>query len=327
MTKKIPLHNIQPMISGRNPYEVIQAVSRDNAIGMYFNPTQRVLVTRESPYHYKYSFQEITANNWDNAETKKMREMQKKIEAQKLKIEKSNEIVYTILFIFLSFYLTFVLTNVFNFYTFDFITSSILTCIIMVLITVSKVISAENKRCSAFLRSNHAAEHMIINFLKKKQRLPYDITELMRASQIDKYCDTKEKVISSTIDTTVSFIIVSIINIFISYIFTIFHFPNILISACCNSFFLIAYLICIKKNLHIKSFSNFFSTMISCIAQHTILSKKNINRESLLMAYIAAANWFSITHEDQFDLEAYNRFFAGEKIRVYYDEYEKPDQS
>lgn len=45
------------------------------------------------------------------------------------------------------------------------------------------------------------------------------------------------------------------------------------------------------------------------------------------MAYIAAANWFSITHEDQFDLEAYNRFFAGEKIRVYYDECEKPDQS
>lgn len=315
------------MISRRNPYEVIQAVSKDNAIGMYFNPTQRVLVTRESPYHYKYRFQEITANNWDNAESKKMREMQKKIEAQKLKIEKSNEIVYTILFIFLSFYLTFAFTNIFNFYTFDFITSSILTCIIMVLITVSKVISAENKRCSAFLRSNHAAEHMIINFLKKKQRLPYDITELMRASQIDKYCDTKEKVISSTIDTTITFVLVSIVNIFISCILTTFHLSNTLIYVCCSCFFLIAYIICIMKKLYSKKLNSLFSTMISCIAQHTILSKKNINRESLLMAYIAAANWFSITHEDQFDLEAYNRFFAGEKIRVYYDEYEKPDQS
>ena len=327
MTKKIPLHNIRPMISGRNPYEVIQAVSRDNAIGMYFNPTQRVLVTRESPYHYKYSFQEITANNWDNAETKKMQEMQKKIEAQKLKIEKSNEIVYTILFIFLSFYLTFVLTNVFNFYTFDFITSSIFTCIIMVVITVSKVISAENKRCSAFLRSNHAAEHMIINFLKKKRRLPCNVDELMKASQIDKYCDTKEKVISSTIDTTITFILVSIVNIFISCILTTFHFSNTLIYVCCSCFFLIAYIICIMKKLYSKKLNSLFSTMISCIAQHTILSKKNINRESLLMAYIAAANWFSITHEDQFDLEAYNRFFAGEKIRVYYDECEKPDQS
>ena len=327
MTKKIMLNHIRPMISARNPYEVIQAVSRDNAIGMYFNPTQRVLVTRESPYHYKYSFQEITANNWDNAETKKMQEMQKKIEAQKLKIEKSNEIVYTILFIFLSFYLTFVLTNVFNFYTFDFITSSILTCIIMVLITVSKVISAENKRCSAFLRSNHAAEHMIINFLKKKQRLPYDITELMRASQIDKYCDTKEKVISSTVYTTTAFIIVSIANMSIACILTSIHLPNALVFCSCSIFFLIAYLICIKKKLSFKVFSNFFVTMVSCMSQHTILSKKNINRESLLMAYIAAANWFSITHEDQFDLEAYNGFFAGEKIRVYYDECEKPDQS
>ena len=197
----------------------------------------------------------------------------------------------------------------------------------MVLITVSKVISAENKRCSAFLRSNHAAEHMIINFLKKKRRLPCNVDELMKASQIDKYCDTKEKVISSTIDTTITFVLVSIVNIFISCILTTFHLSNTLIYVCCSCFFLIAYIICIMKKLYSKKLNSLFSTMISCIAQHTILSKKNINRESLLMAYIAAANWFSITHEDQFDLEAYNRFFAGEKIRVYYDEYEKPDQS
>lgn len=322
MTKKIPLHNIQPMISRRNPYEVIQAVSRDNAIGMYFNPTQLVLVTRVCPYLYKYSFQEITANS-----SVKPRINIREIEEQHLKTEKSNEKFYAILFTFFSFYLTLVFSNILHIYTLCFITSSICTFAIMLAFTVFRTSASETKRCSAFLRSNHAAEHMIINFLKKKRRLPCNVDELMKASQIDKYCDTKEKVISSTIDTTITFILVSIVNIFISCILTTFHFSNTLIYVCCSCFFLIAYIICIMKKLYSKKLNSLFSTMISCMAQHIILSKKNISKESLLMAYIAAANWFSITHEDQFDLEAYNRFFAGEKIRVYYDECEKPDQS
>lgn len=92
------LNHIRPMISARNPYEVIQAVSRDNAIGMYFNPTQLILVTRVCPYLYKYSFQEITANS-----SVKPRINIREIEEQHLKTEKSNEKFYAILFTFFLF--------------------------------------------------------------------------------------------------------------------------------------------------------------------------------------------------------------------------------
>ena len=185
-------------------------------------------------------------------------------------------------------------------------------------IILHKPIANENARCSATLKSNHAAEHMIINFLKRYHRLPRNMRELRRASQVDVYCDTKDSVLVCPVHTVIAFLIVSVANLIVSLLLTISHSSNSFILCSCTIFLFIAYIICVKEKIGYKTFGDFFFTIISCIVQYRTMPKKNVTKESLLMAYITAANWFFVVFPKEFDLKAYNNFFKNEKIRIRY---------
>ena len=319
MFKKISLNDIKIM-TRKNPYEVAQAVSNENGMAFYFNPTQRICVIRESSYDYRYRFQETIADSKKNNTN-----MKGKNTGEEVKAKKSSENFYAFLFLFVSFLLTFVFVSIFYHfvhtkyaYMLGFSLSCIFTFRIGMVIILHKPIANENARCSAALKSNHAAEHMIINFLKRYHRLPRNIRELRRASQVDVYCGTKDSVLVCPVHTVIAFLIVSAANLLVSFLLTISHSSNSFILCSCTIFLFIAYIICVKEKIGYKTFGDFFFTIISCIVQYRTMPKKNVTKESLLMAYITAANWFLVVFPKEFDLKAYNNFFKNEKIRIRY---------
>ena len=320
MFKKISLNDIKIM-TRKNPYEVAQAVSNENGMAFYFNPTQRICVIRESSYDYRYRFQETITDSTKKNNTN----MKGKNTGEEVKAKKSSENFYAFLFLFVSFLLTFVFVSIFYHfvhtkyaYMLGFSLSCIFTFRIGMVIILHNPIANENARCSAALKSNHAAEHMIINFLKRHHRLPRNMRELRRASQVDVYCDTKDSVLVCPVHTVIAFLIVSVANLIVSLLLTISHSSNSFILCSCTIFLFIAYIICVKEKIGYKTFGDFFFTIISCIVQYRTMPKKNVTKESLLMAYIAAANWFFVVFPKEFDLKAYNNFFKNEKIRIRY---------
>ena len=320
MFKEISLSDIKIM-TRKNPYEVAQAVSNENGIAFYFNPTQRICVIRESSYDYRYRFQETITDSTKKNNTN----MKGKNTGEEVKTKKSSENFYAFLFLFVSFLLTFVFVSIFYHfvhtkyaYMLGFSLSCIFTFRIGMVIILHNPIANENARCSAALKSNHAAEHMIINFLKRHHRLPRNMRELRRASQVDVYCDTKDSVLVCPVHTVIAFLIVSVANLIVSLLLTISHSSNSFILCSCTIFLFIAYIICVKEKIGYKTFGDFFFTIISCIVQYRTMPKKNVTKESLLMAYITAANWFFVVFPKEFDLKAYNNFFKNEKIRIRY---------
>lgn len=320
MFKKISLNDIKIM-TRKNPYEVAQAVSNENGMAFYFNPTQRICVIRESSYDYRYRFQETITDSTKKNNTN----MKGKNTGEEVKAKKSSENFYAFLFLFVSFLLTFVFVSIFYHfvhtkyaYMLGFSLSCIFTFRIGMVIILHNPIANENARCSAALKSNHAAEHMIINFLKRHHRLPRNMRELRRASQVDVYCDTKDSVLVCPVHTVIAFLIVSVANLIVSLLLTISHSSDGFILCSCTIFLFIAYIICVKEKIGYKTFGDFFFTIISCIVQYRTMPKKNVTKESLLMAYIAAANWFFVVFPKEFDLKAYNNFFKNEKIRIRY---------
>ncbi len=320
MFKEISLSDIKIM-TRKNPYEVAQAVSNENGIAFYFNPTQRICVIRESSYDYRYRFQETITDSTKKNNTN----MKGKNTGEEVKAKKSSENFYAFLFLFVSFLLTFVFVSIFYHfvhtkyaYMLGFSLSCIFTFRIGMVIILHNPIANENARCSAALKSNHAAEHMIINFLKRHHRLPRNMRELRRASQVDVYCDTKDSVLVCPVHTVIAFLIVSVANLIVSLLLTISHSSNSFILCSCTIFLFIAYIICVKEKIGYKTFGDFFFTIMSCIIQYRTMPKKNVTKESLIMAYITAANWFFVVFPKEFDLKAYNNFFKNEKIRIRY---------
>ena len=320
MFKEISLSDIKIM-TRKNPYEVAQAVSNENGMAFYFNPTQRICVIRESSYDYRYRFQETITDSTKKNNTN----MKGKNTGEEVKAKKSSENFYAFLFLFVSFLLTFVFVSIFYHfvhtkyaYMLGFSLSCIFTFRIGMVIILHNPIANENARCSAALKSNHAAEHMIINFLKRHHRLPRNMRELRRASQVDVYCDTKDSVLVCPVHTVIAFLIVSAANLLVSFLLTISHSSNSFILCSCTIFLFIAYIICVKEKIGYKTFGDFFFTIMSCIIQYRTMPKKNVTKESLLMAYITAANWFFVVFPKEFDLKAYNNFFKNEKIRIRY---------
>ena len=317
MFKKISLNDIKIM-TRKNPYEVAQAVSNENGMAFYFNPTQRICVIQESVNCYRYCFQETITDSAKKNNTNIKGKNTTKNTGEEVKTKK-----YAFLFLFVSFLLTFVFVSIFYHfvhtkyaYMLGFSLSCIFTFRIGMVIILHNPIANENARCSAALKSNHAAEHMIINFLKRHHRLPRNMRELRRASQVDVYCDTKDSVLVCPVHTVIAFLIVSVANLIVSLLLTISHSSDGFILCSCTIFLFIAYIICVKEKIGYKTFGDFFFTIISCIVQYRTMPKKNVTKESLLMAYIAAANWFFVVFPKEFDLKAYNNFFNNVKIRI-----------
>lgn len=320
MFKKISLNNIKIM-TRKNPYEVAQAVSNENGMAFYFNPTQRICVIQESVNCYRYCFQETITDSAKKNNTNIKGKNTTKSTSKEIKVKKSKENFYIFSFLFVSFLLTFTFCHFVHTkyaYMLGFLLSCIFTFMISMIIILHKLIVNENARSSATLKSNHAAEHMIIYFLKKHHRLPRNMKELRQASQVDVYCDTKDSVLVCPVHTVIAFLIVSVANLIVSLLLTISHSSDSFILCNCTIFFFIAYIICVKEKIGYKTFGDFFFTIMSCIIQYRTMPKKNVTKESLIMAYITAANWFLVVFPKEFDLKAYNNFFKNEKIRIRY---------
>lgn len=311
MIKKISFDDIKIKLSYRNPYEIMRAMCDNKSIALYFNDTQRVSVIQKSAQDYIYLYEEITADSNKNASKRKTIKKQNANKA--LKSEKLNKIFYDCLPLFLSFALTSIFYYLLHIkYVLSFSVSCIIAIIIMMIITIHKSVLNQNETSSA-LKSNHGAEHMIVNFVKKKHRLPYNLEELKQSSQIDIFCGTADTIPVSLLNVIVTFTILS--TLFIIFLLILGCFK---MSFQCNVFFLILY-VYVKEKLHFRTIQNFFCTILSCIDQYVTIPKGNISKESLLMAYIAAANWMYIVFPKEFNLIAYKNFLKKEKIRIRYE--------
>lgn len=299
MFKKITWNDIEFYSYGKNPYEILQAESSSNYISLYINKTQRITVFQKGNHIYEYEFEEEIDENKNENE---------KIECN-TKAQKFKKLTKTIIDYFLNFILILLLTPILfkllvytslskemNI-TFSLFLAIILTCIYNLMIEfILCCIIAKNNSTSK-TKSNHSAEHMIINFISKNYRLPNNIEELRHASRFDQCCGSYRYLhqdflthIATTFVISMLMMILIILDlpiIFNTFIWLIFGF--------------------IKDKL-CKPIIQFLTTIGSYIIQYKASTTKNVSDESLIAAYIAANIWFIITHDNEYDENIYYTF-------------------
>lgn len=138
--------------------------------------------------------------------------------------------------------------------------------------------------CSFKRKMNHAAEHMIANFISNHQRLPISMEELRKSSRFHKDCGGLEKFKYLLLSMHLSiYLYVSLL------VYAIFVFTNKSISLqekVFSSIILVAIIILLKLLLEKKSYWLNFLLQLSNTTSH-------VDNDSLYLAYFVAWEWIS----------------------------------
>ena len=302
MFKQITWDDIEFWPYGKNPYRILRAKSSSNYISLYINETQLVTVFQKGNHIYEYELQE-EINEKKNEDEK----IECNTNAQKLKKLTKAMIDY-----FLDFILILFLASILFVYTsisselsiiISFFLATILICAYNLIIEfVFSCIKAE-KELPFKTKSNHSAEHMIINFISKNYRLPNNIEELRHASRFDRYCGSYRYLLQdSLMHIATTFVIFGLIIILL-----ILDLPIIFNIFICYIFFFIKDKIC-------KPIIKFLTILGSYMIQYMASTAKNVSDESLITAYIAANIWFLVTHDNEYDENAYYTFLKSVNV-------------
>ena len=292
ITKKITFDDIKHYTYGENPYEILNAGSTSNYISLYINKTQRITVFQKGNNIYEYEFQEeIHENKNEDEKTKCNANAQWLKHFTKVVIDYFLDFIFTLSLATLVFkLLVYTRISLELVAIISFLISILLICTyyFALAFTIPRVIIKKDFDFKTV--SNHSAEHMVINFIKKNHRIPNNLSELRLASRFEKYCTSYQYLsqdslthIASYFVTYVLFFLLIILDlpiIFSIFIFLIFGFIK---DKICRP---------IIKSL---------STLGSYIIQYKVSTTKNVSDESLITAYIAANMWFSITHYNEYD--------------------------
>ena len=183
----------------------------------------------------------------------------------------------------------------------------LLTNIIWLSINLITVIVIENKETPPTLKSKHSAEHMMVNFLEKHNRLPKNMSEIKKSSRFSTNCGSREKVKGFTEDfickTLAGIITIIIANIFSFVIENIAIFVLILILV--YTLTLILSTLLLKKSKKLQFIVKPFETLLTSITQ-CANTKRNVDEFDIVLAYVAAKEWVKLVYPEFYNEEEDN---------------------
>lgn len=286
MIKQITFDDIKFYLRyNKNPYEILGAGSTSNYISVYINKTQRITVFPKGDNVYEYEFQEKINEDEEtvwNTNTESFK----------------NDLVYYLFFCSFSIpsaiYVFILLSYTSISSKLAFIISCllviILSCIIFLAVEFKVSCMIADKHFNFEVKSNHSAEHMVINFIKKNHQIPKSLEELRFASRFEKNCSSRQYISQNMLSRIANFFVISVLFIILIYL----NLPIIF------KIFIFLLFVFIKEKI-CRPIIKSLSTLGSYIIQYKVSTTKNVSDESLITAFIAASIWFHITHYNEYD--------------------------
>lgn len=312
MIKRIKFDDIKEYFTfEEEPYLIPLAKSSEKAIYVYFNNLQRIKVFHKCENIYEYTFEEVEIN--DEKKNENLHNRKYKTDSYFF-----SPFILSFLFPITILLMSFFTSSEYSKYAFliAFFMSNIITTISLLLLefyVCYKIIYIES---SAF-KSNHSAEHMICDFIYRKHRLPENIYEFRKANRISKYCSTIEACNMPLITAITNSFFTVIISIIIAGLLIYFGISITVSSVICICLFVTIYIIRNKKEMQIRFINKLLLLFESSFLQYIRTTSKNVTDESLIMAYLAGCQWFKLTHFEEFDENAYNRFLDSLHVSVH----------
>ena len=309
MKKKINNLNIKTAtINDKNPFEIIHAESTSDSISVFFNESQCVTVRHITGTCYEFEFLEDITEDYNEKDIKK-KNMKDQEEIKRFSHTMLSFSFSLYWFVTMFFYTIF---KIFNVKQYILSISTSLACLIWIIAMLSVEILVRNSFISldAKTLSNHAAEHKIVNFIKKHHKLPDSLKEFEYSSRVSRYCGTCKYIDTDYINFSSSILVFYIIDNFIVFLVESFKDSITLFSFILLVFILkyLEYIVCYKLcyKLRFKIVYKTLMILVSIIIQLTNTTTRKVSKESLVSAYIAGSIWMSIVHPDNFNLDKYH---------------------
>lgn len=304
MKKRIKLENIEKIFCCKNEVSPIRATSGEKSIKFYFNETQYVEAFCEE--------RKIKCELIEEIEAKKSNDKLNFLEFLINSLQKKDKVNIK-LFVFLIF-----ITHYIMLY---YIKNAILICLLSdfafwILITIMecinyKIIIYSDKRRE--INSKHSAEHKMINFMKKKKKLPNSINEIKKSSRFSIHCGTNN-VYKEMSKIAIMFAIILVIGGIIFLILSnVFH----------SNLFIVIYAILTYKLFFIyyrKIFNtqivDVMSDMLDIVNGHFLQyfnTSRKVKDEDLEIAFLSGKVWFVLTYPElctQEQLDEVNNMFG-----------------
>lgn len=305
MKKKIHDLNIKTVtINDKNPFEIIHAESTSDSISVFFNESQYVTVRHITDTCYEFEFLEDITEDYNEKDIKKKNMKDK----EEIKRFSRTMLIFSFSLYYFATMFFYTVFEIFHVKQYILSISILLACLISIIAILSVEILVTNSLISldAKTLSNHAAEHKIVNFIKKHHKLPASLKDFEYSSRVSRYCGTYKYITTDYINFSSSMLVFYIIGNFIVFLIeslkdSFTHFSFILLV------FILEYIVCYKLcyKLRFKTVYKTLMILVSIIIQLTNTTTRKVSKESLVSAYIAGSIWMSIVHPDNFNLDNY----------------------
>lgn len=291
------LYDFNSIEKSNNPEKltVFHASNSQHQIRFYINRTQFIAAT-ELKVGCKISLDEEKEEYTKNSILSKILENPKYL----FKIVIISCIVQLLFFYFLLFLINNINNSILLLFTMisSFFIMLIINNFILELITTSNS-----------LKSKHAAEHMMVNFLENNKRLPHNIEEVKKYSRFSQNCGSRFLIIEIIEDfmrSIIAFIGVTFINEFI-----IIFFHHTLYFA--DLFFLYLFVDFVLKNLISKLDKlNFILIPIEKLLNLFIQcanTTSKVKNNDILLAYSVVRRWIKIVYPEFYNVNDDNIFY------------------
>lgn len=155
------------------------------------------------------------------------------------------------------------------------------------------------KQVAPTLRSKHAAEHMMINFLTKNKRLPQSMEEIRKSSRFSANCGSKkkgERTANQFIATTIA-IASSVMLSKIAFYFT----KNSIIESMVLLFSFLLMIFIAKELVKTQKWLQMIKMPIQKALTYLMqcaTTTKNVEDRDICLAYVVAKKWMQIVYPD-----------------------------
>lgn len=289
MKKKIKLEDIEKIFCCKNEVSPMRATSGEKSIKFYFNETQYVEAFCEKG--------KIKCELIEEIEEKKSNDKLDFLEffINSLPKKDKRDIKSFIFMILISYYTILYYTK-----------NAVLICLLLALafwilliimecIVYEKMIHSDK---SSEINSKHSGEHKMINFMKKKKRLPNSIKEIKKSSRFSIHCGTNEEY-KDILKIVITFAIILVIGGIIFLILSnLFH----------GILFIVIYAILTYKlffvyyrKIYNTQIVDVISDMLKIVDGHFLQyfnTSRKVKDEDLEIAFLSGKVWFVLTYPE-----------------------------
>ena len=319
MKKKIHDFNIKTAtINDKNPFEIVHAKSTSDSISVFFNESQYVTVRHITGTCYEFEFSEDITEDYNEKDIKKKNMKDK----EEIKIFSHTMCTFSFSLYHFATMFFYTIFGILHVKQYILSISILLACLISIITMLSIEILVTNSLMSVGAKtlSNPAAEHKIVNFIKKHHKLPTSLKDFEYSSRVSRYCGTYKYVNTDYINFSSSLLVSYLIGNFIIFLIESFK-DSITPFSFVLLVLILEYIVCYKLcyKLRFKTVYKALMILVSIIIQLTNTTTRKVSKESLVSAYIAGSIWMSIVHPNNFNLDNYRNLLNSVGVSNVYE--------